>query len=115
MQEISVELKKRTIAIDFDGVIHRYSKGWKGMDNAYDPPSDGAIEAIKRLKSQGYHLVVFSSRQTDVIKKWLEKYELSEYFDDVTNTKVPAKVYIDDRGYRFTSWEKTIEDLFSDG
>lgn len=114
MKEIPTELKKRTIAIDFDGVIHRYSKGWQGMDNAYDPPNPGAIEAIKELKSKGYRLVVFSSRQTDVIREWLAKHELDEYFDDITNTKVPAKVYIDDRGYRFVSWEKTMEELFSD-
>ena len=35
------------IAIDFDGVIHRYSKGWQGLHNTYDPPHDNAIESIK--------------------------------------------------------------------
>ena len=114
MKEISVELKKKTIAIDFDGVIHRYSKGWQGMGNAYDPPNPGAVAAIKELNQRGYRLVVFSSRNVDIIKEWLSKHDLSEYFDEITNTKIPARVYIDDRGYRFTSWEKTMEELFSD-
>lgn len=111
MKEIDEEIKKKTIAIDFDGVIHRYSKRWQGMANAYDPPMEGAIEAIKRLKAEGYHLIIFSSRDTNVIRKWLVKYDLDTYFEDVTNTKIPAKVYIDDRAYRFESWEKTMEDL----
>tara|TARA_Y100000034_G_scaffold125117_1_gene174247 strand:- start:268 stop:609 length:342 start_codon:yes stop_codon:yes gene_type:complete len=112
MKEISNELKKRTIAIDFDGVIHRYSEGWKGMDNAYDPPSEGTSRAIRRLYNQGYRLVIFTSRSVDVVRPWLLKYGLLKYFDDITNTKIPAKVYIDDRGYKFENWEKTIEDLF---
>jgi len=114
MKEISNEIKKNTIAIDFDGVIHKYSKGWQGLDNAYDPPNEGAISAIRDLKSKGYRLVIFSSRTTSVINEWLKKYDLEEYFDDVTNTKIPAKVYIDDRAYHFETWGKTLKDLFND-
>ena len=112
MKEIDEEIKKKTIAIDFDGVIHRYSKRWQGMDNAYDPPMDGAVEAIKRLKDEGYRLGGFSSRDVKVIGEWLLKYNLDVYFAEITNTKIPAKIYIDDRAYHFESWEKTMEDLF---
>mgnify|MGYP003657985253 FL=1 len=59
MKEISYEIKNNTIAIDFDGVIHKYSKGWQGLQNAYDPPNDGAVESIKRLKELGFRLVIF--------------------------------------------------------
>ena len=114
MKEISNEIKKNTIAIDFDGVVHKYSKGWQGMENAYDPPNTGAIMAIKELKKKGYRLVIFSSRNVSTIEEWLLKYDLSTYFDEITNTKIPAKVYIDDRAYHFTTWEKTLEDLFND-
>ena len=112
MEEIDAEVKKNTIAIDFDGVIHRYSQGWKGMDNAYDPPLDGAASALQRLADAGKRIVVFSSRDTAVIKNWLKKHALEQYVAEITNTKIPAQVYIDDRAYRFINWEKTMEDLF---
>jgi ribonucleotide monophosphatase NagD (HAD superfamily) len=112
MKEISYKIKNNTIAIDFDGVIHKYSKGWQGLYNAYDPPMEGAVAAIKKLKSAGYRLVVFSSRAVPVIQEWLHKYDLDDCFEEVTNTKIPARVYIDDRAYHFDTWEKTMEDLF---
>ena len=34
---------------------------------------------------------------------------LANYFEDITDIKIPAKIYIDDRGYKFESWKKTIE------
>ena len=74
MKEISYEIKNNTIAIDFDGVIHKYSKGWQGLQNAYDPPNDGAVESIKRLKELGFRLVIFSSRSVPVINEWLKKH-----------------------------------------
>lgn len=111
MKEIDIEIKKNTIAIDFDGVIHRYSQGWQGMGNAYDPPMTGTESALQRLKDAGHRLVIFSSREVSVIYDWLRKYKLDGYFDDVTNTKVPAKIYIDDRAYHFENWEKTMEDI----
>jgi hypothetical protein len=114
LKEISKEEKNRTIAIDFDGVIHKYSRGWQGLYNAYDVPNDYAIQSIKLLKKRGFKLVVFSSRDIETIKKWLVKYNLYEYFDEITNTKIPAKVYIDDKCYRFLNWEQTMEELFNE-
>lgn len=34
-----------TISIDFDGVIHQYSKGWQNGE-IYDPPIRGAARFI---------------------------------------------------------------------
>lgn len=65
-----------TVCIDFDGVIHRYSKGWQ--DGAiYDPMTEGfadwAIEAGKLFK-----LVVYSSRSKtaegiDAMADWFKE------------------------------------------
>lgn len=119
-KEISNLDKKKTIAIDFDGVIHAYSKGFQGLNNAYDEPHPGAIEGIKALAKMGYRLIIVSSRNTSVINRWLLKYGISQYFDEVTNIKRPARYYIDDHGYSFekgnvNSWKKVVEMIREEG
>ncbi|MFA5238346.1 MAG: hypothetical protein WC476_01385 [Phycisphaerae bacterium] len=106
-----------TICLDFDGVIHKYSQGWQG-GNLYDEPIDGAIESICELCQAGYKLVILTAR--------CEKHnEILDWFKDeaakrglcncrkvncpeVTNIKPPARVYIDDRGIRFTNWNDIL-------
>jgi len=102
----------RTISIDFDGVIHRYSRGFQGVDNAYDPPMNGAIEALTELKSKGYILKILSSRPKEVIKPWLEKYGIDHLITEVSNHKIPAIIYIDDRGFHFKGWESAMQEIF---
>lgn len=103
--------KRKTISIDFDGVIHKYSKGFQGVDNAYDPPMEGAIDALKKLKSDGYILKILSSRPKEVIYPWLDKYGISDLITEVSNHKFPATVYIDDRGFHFEDWKTTLKEL----
>lgn len=110
-KEISNLDKKKTIAIDFDGVIHKYSKGFRGLDNAYDPPMPGTEYALKELYDEGYTLKILSSRPKEVIYPWLKKYGLSEYITEVSNHKFPATVYIDDRGFLFENWGQCLTNL----
>ena len=114
MKEVPTIFKEKTIAVDFDGVIHLYSKNFQGLDNAYDPPTPGTIEALDSLKEDGYRLIIVSSRPVPIIKEWLVKHDLAHYFDDVSNTKHPARYYIDDHAIRFPrgekeAWKKTIK------
>lgn len=104
--------KRKTISIDFDGVIHRYSKGFQGLDNAYDPPMEGALDAIEHLFNQGYIIKILSSRPKEVIYPWLEEYGISHMITEVSNHKFPATIYIDDRGYHFTDWRTTMQEIF---
>jgi len=113
MEEIKNLDKRKTISIDFDGVIHKYSKGFKGLYNAYDTPMEGSEEAIKKLYEDGYVLKILSSRPKEVIIEWLEKYKLNEYITEVSNVKFPATVYIDDRGLLFKNWSQCLSDLDS--
>lgn len=91
----------KTIAIDFDAVIHKYSKGWQD-GSIYDEAVPGAIKAINELLGQGYSVFIFSTRSPWQIKKWLFNksnpliyYTMSEFHDrfypmtefDVTWTK----------------------------
>lgn len=109
------------IAIDFDGVIHRNSKGFYD-GTVYDKPIKGAIEAIKIL-SKKYTIVVFTAKAKSdrplvngktgeqLVRDWLVKYKLDSYIKEVTSEKPRAICYIDDRGVRFESWEQTLNFL----
>ena len=46
------------IAIDFDGVIHKNSKGYYD-GTIYDEPVEGSLEAIKKL-SKKHDIVIFT-------------------------------------------------------
>lgn len=103
----------KIIAFDFDGVIHRYSQGWKGVENIYDPPMEGAKEFIAKLKEK-YKIYVVSSRCSEdngrwAVAQWLEKYGI--VVDRVCSLKPPASVTIDDRCIRFKEFS---DDLYQD-
>ena len=105
---------KQTVVLDFDGVIHSYSSGWKGADNIPDLPTIGAKEAIEFLREK-YIVVVVSSRchqpgGIEAIKEWLKKYEIE--VDDVTSNKPPHIVVVDDRALRFEGdWTAVISSI----
>jgi len=98
--------KRNKIALDFDGVIHEYSKGWTGVV-PIEPPKEGTEEALIKLKAEGWTIVIMSTRPKQYIQPWLEKYGLDKYISGVNNTKIPATIYVDDRGFRFTDWSQT--------
>ncbi len=113
--------KRRTVAVDFDGVIHRYSKGWND-GTIYDPPVDGALAALERLHRR-YDVVIFTTRvnpamrgadtQMDEIVRWLERhgFRKGQHYDDITHAKPAALVYIDDRGLHFRDWDKALDEF----
>lgn len=54
-------MSKPTLCLDFDGVLHSYSSGWKGADIIPDPPVAGAADFI--IEAQQHFIVaVYSSR-----------------------------------------------------
>jgi len=113
-----------TLAIDFDGVIHAYSKGWQD-GSVYDEPLTGAFAAL-RLLMHKYAICIFTTRETTSVGKWLwEKGGFDctidpgpslEFWNElgpllITNRKLPAVAYIDDRAIRFESWSQALKDL----
>lgn len=125
--------KKLTICVDFDGVIHKYSKGWHD-GTIYDDLMPGAIEGIKKLM-EVYKVVIFSTRNSHDIIEWLvydqfpklpsqglpfrpksissrwDMDDLKENEVGVTSNKVPAMGYIDDRAIHFKDWDHVFEVL----
>jgi ribonucleotide monophosphatase NagD (HAD superfamily) len=113
--------RRQTIAVDLDGTIHRYSRGWHD-GTLYDPPIEGAREALARIHAR-YRVVIFTTRvnpalrggqrSREAVVAWLEQHGFrhSEHWDDITHEKPPALAYIDDRAVRFTTWDETMEEL----
>lgn len=89
-----------TVVFDFDGVIHSYASGWTGMIPE-DGPEPGALEAVQWAQSEGYEVVIQSTRAATqeghtAMREWLRRYGFPDGLR-VTDQKVPAVAYIDDR------------------
>lgn len=52
----------KTLCVDFDGVIHSYSSGWKGLTEIPDPPVPGAFEFLTRAVEADFVVCIYSSR-----------------------------------------------------
>ena len=94
---------KRTIVLDFDGVIHSYTSGYQGRFTIPDPPVEGIADAIRELRKD-FRVVVVSTRcqytgGVSAVIGWLHKWGIQ--VDDVRATKPPAVVYVDDRALCF--------------
>ena len=112
------EKEFKTVAIDFDGVIHNDTKGFHD-GTIYGDIIDGSQDAIKQI-AQTYHIVIFTAKAkkerplinnmtgTELVWEWLQKHDLDQYVDEVTAEKPRAFLYIDDRGYRFNNWSDTL-------
>lgn len=94
---------KKTICVDFDGVLNEYNGYEEG--NLGEPLSDSK-EFIRQLRKK-YKVVILTSRQKEQVMDWLEDNGFPSM--KVTNNKVPAVAYISDRAIRFNgSYIQTI-------
>lgn len=106
------------IAIDFDGVIHNFDKGWHD-GTCYGDPLPGSLSAIKEL-SKKFNVIIFTAKAkpsrplvngktgTELVRDWLQKYDVLQYVDEITAEKPRSQIYIDDKGYHFENWPDTI-------
>jgi hypothetical protein len=78
----------KRILVDFDGVIHRYSKGWAD-GSIYDDPVEGVQEYLQKFIDQGYEVMIYSTRchvrmhdgmmqrsQLEDVKAYLDKWHV---------------------------------------
>ncbi len=105
--------KKMIICIDFDGVIHAYSKGWQD-GSIYDGVVPGFFVWAERAQEH-FALVVYSSRsKTEVgrtdMRDWLLARAIDHYSGpapqwiadiEFSAEKPPAYLTIDDRAVVF--------------
>lgn len=101
------DVMKKTIAIDLDGVLDEYTK----YTDDIPPIRNGAKEFIVKL-SKDYELILFTTRNSKLATEWLIKNNIDKYFKDVTNNKIPAYIYIDDRSIQFQGdYNKALEEI----
>lgn len=60
---------KPILCLDFDGVIHSYTSGWKGPRAIVDPPVPGALEWIARALEH-FEVCIYSSRSNAIGGRW---------------------------------------------
>ena len=116
VREIGFKDELKNIAVDFDGVIHKNSKGYHD-GTIYDEPLEGSREALEKL-SKDYDIVIFTAKAkpdrglvngktgTQLVWEWLEEHDMAQFVTKVTAEKPRAVQYIDDKGIKFTSWEE---------
>jgi len=95
---LKISKNKKTIALDFDGVLHSYWRGWAG-ETPEDPPNKGAQQFVKDIVDLGYEVIIYSTRASEPIKQWLKDHNFPTI--EVCKDKPKAKLYVDDRGFRF--------------
>lgn len=114
LEQLGILRPRRTICLDFDGVLHSYRSGWCGAEVIPDPPIHGTKEAVARLREQ-YRIAVHSARcHTETgrkaVESWLEKHDIA--VDEVCEHKPPALVYVDDRAVRFRgNWDDLLDEI----
>ena len=96
----------KRLCFDFDGVLYSYRTGYHGPTVLTDPPVPGMPELLQRLQAMGFRLVVHSTRTATeegarAVNSWLLRWGFPADVMELSATKPPADLYVDDRGYRF--------------
>ena len=116
------------VLVDFDGVIHSYTSGWKGADVIPDEPVPGAIYWLGNMvQYSDYDIGIFSARNhqeggPEAIRAYLmdnicEIYGLEDGTEIVKRIKIvmdkppEAIVLLDDRAMTFRGTFPSIIEL----
>jgi len=115
------EKELNNIAIDFDGVIHTFDRGFHD-GTCYGNPIKGVEDALKKI-SEKFNIIIFSSKVKpdrplinnktgmELVSEWLEKHNLKKYVTEITCEKPRAKYYIDDKAVEFVNWKSTLNKI----
>lgn len=114
-----------SVAVDFDGPTHGYTRGWQG-GVIYDLPTPGAVAAIRSIMEVEPVFIFTAREDLHAVVRWLRENGLPATADPddnfrfwnqrglllVTNRKLPARAYVDDRALEFTGdWDVVLTRL----
>jgi len=116
----------KTIAVDFDGVLHGYSLGWQD-GTIYDEPKPLARESMALL-CEKFEVVIFSTRcfprtvrgkfepsQDIEVAAWLKKHNIPYTRIHTEPCKPLCVAFIDDNAIRHINWASTMNVLMREG
>ncbi|RYF12768.1 MAG: hypothetical protein EOO40_00390 [Deltaproteobacteria bacterium] len=90
----------------------------KSLNSGYkhgsiDLPIRGARTAITRILQRGDVVVIFTTRNADMVRAWLRQHAFPDL--EVTSEKRPFYVIVDDRAINFTGvWDAEFEKRIAD-
>ncbi len=114
-----MSINPKTIAVDFDDTLHSHKNGWREGQIDGDP-MPGAKQAMEKLIALGYEILIYSCRtsrdvmgksngevfaQKKLMEGWLALHQIPYTSIYEGDGKPYAAIYIDDRAYRFTTWD----------
>jgi hypothetical protein len=116
---------KRILCLDFDGVVHSYTSGWKGPRVIPDPIMPGALTFMEHMLCHEWDVCIHSSRSgywggRRAMRTWLKGEAGALWYDNLGTPgiecvrfplfKPPATVTIDDRALQFVGrWPDEME------
>lgn len=96
-----------TVLIDFDGVLSESSGPFER--GHFGPPIPEGLKLIRLCLQHGYQVVIFTARkETDLVANWLRQQGFPHMF--VTNHKIPASSYVDDRAIPWSAKKSKADD-----
>jgi len=118
-------MAKKSLVLDFDGVLHSYTSKFRFPWIILDPPVPGAMkflqEMVEHFTVRIYSTRSFNEKGLAAMKRWILNNGVEELGDEFKKTfkkiKFPEKgkpqghLYIDDRGYHFDGKFPTKEFL----
>jgi len=116
-------MAKKSIVLDFDGVLHSYTSKYRFPWVIPDPPVDGAMQFLQEA-ARKFTVRIYSTRSSNeqgliAMKNWILRWGMEQCGPEFSATfnqlkfpnggKPQGHLYIDDRGFQFDGKFPSIE------